>query len=77
MSRIQIEVDEALRKNRKTSMVVKSNQVKSNQINKALCDPVFQAGPGIPLSILTSWSHGGQRNTGGGKDPKISPHFSS
>lgn len=62
-------------------MVVESNQIKSNQVNKALSDPVFQAGPEIPLLIHTSWSHGRTEEhyccVRGGKDPKISPHFSS
>lgn len=45
MNRIPIEEDEALRNNRKTSMVVKWNQV-----NKAPSDPVLQAGPEVSFN---------------------------
>lgn len=66
--------DEALRNNRKTSMVVKSNQV-----NKAPSDPVLQAVLRF-LSTHTSQSHGRTEEpycyVGGSKDPKISPCFS-
>lgn len=56
MNKIQMKEDEALINSRKTSMVVKANQVK-----KALSDPGLQASPEISFNpfLLVPWQDRG------------------
>lgn len=78
MNRIQVKEAGALRNSRKVSMVVKSNYIKSNQVKKALSDLILlQAGPEVSFNpyLLVPWQEH-YCYVGGGKDPKIRPHFS-